>query len=156
MAVLKKRTRREEQIFVEGNIPMEYVYTVGPTLEPFFKKLKDKGEFHGAKCEKCSTVYVPPSHFCEPCFEKITKNVKLSSRGILDSYTIAHYDSLGEGLKKPEIWGLIRLNGSDTPFVHRILAEPGKIEVGCQVKAKLKAKSKRTGSMNDIEGFVPV
>ena len=43
MAMLNKRTRREDQIFVEGNIPMEYLYTVGPTLEPFFKKLKDKG-----------------------------------------------------------------------------------------------------------------
>jgi len=155
MAVLRKRNRREDQIFVEGNIPMEYLYTVGPTLEPFFRKLKDKGEFHGVKCGRCGTVYVPPSLFCEACFEKMTKNVKLPSKGILESYTVAHYDHLGEPLSKPEIWGLIRLDGADTPFVHRILGDPKNVELGCQVKVKLKAKAKRTGSMNDIDGFVP-
>jgi uncharacterized OB-fold protein len=156
MAVLRKHTRREEQIFVEGDIPMEYVYTVGPTLEPFLIKLKNKGEFHGAKCDSCGTVYVPPSHFCEACFVKMTKSVKLQSRGVLESFTIAHFDSLGESLKKPEIWGLIRLNGADTPFIHRILAAPEKVALGCTVKVKLKAKGSRKGSMNDIEGFVPV
>lgn len=155
MAVMRKRTRREDQMFVEGSVPMEYLYTVGPTLEPFFKALRDKGEFHGVKCDKCGRTYIPPALFCEVCFERMEKRVKLPTHGTLECFTVAHHDSMGTVLKKPEIWGLVQLKGADTPFIHRILGDPKELKVGLLLKAKFRKKKERTGSMNDIEGFLP-
>lgn len=154
MALIGRRRRREEQMFVEGSIPMEYLYTVGPTLEPFFFALKEKGDLYGTRCGTCDIVYFPPVGFCEVCFERVGERVGLPSHGHLESYTVAYRDRHGKPMEKPVVWGLILLDDSDTPFVHRVLAGPAEVEVGASVKAKLRAKSKRTGSMNDIEGFV--
>lgn len=161
MGITGRRARREEQVFVSGTIPMEYVYTAGAALEPFFRDLRDKGELWGTECQICEIVYFPPTHFCEMCFERIDKRVKLPEHGTLESFTTAHYDHLGRKLEEPVTWGLIKLEGTHTTFVHRLLGYEKDFslprdELGIRVKAKLKPKGKRTGSMDDIEGFYPV
>ncbi|MEW5937237.1 MAG: Zn-ribbon domain-containing OB-fold protein [Candidatus Thermoplasmatota archaeon] len=153
VAVIGRRARREEQVFVSGKIPMEYMYTAGAALDPFFKGLKDRGELYGTQCQSCGTRYFPPVHFCEICFERIEKKVEVPGHGALASFTIAHHDHLGRPLEKPEIWGLIWLDGTDTPFIHRVIGDPMEIEIGAAVMATLKPKEKRAGALDDIEGF---
>ena len=44
----------------------------------------------------------------------------------------------------------------DGGLVHRIDADPDELFIGMPMKALLKPKSKREGSILDIEGFRPV
>ncbi|MDA2914301.1 cobalt transporter ApaG, partial [Acidobacteriia bacterium AH_259_A11_L15] len=58
-------------------------------------------------------------------------------------------------LEPPQALGLVKLAGATTVMLHYLLkvSDPSKVEIGCRVKAVLKPKNKRTGSILDIEGF---
>ena len=62
----------------------------------------------------------------------------------------------GKPLKKPELVGLINLDGATTSFVHRLGGiEAEDLVIGLRVTAELKPKSKRKGSVTDILHFKP-
>ena len=155
MTIKEKITRPEDFKYIYGDFPVEYLYTAGTALEPFFKVIKDKGKFTGTRCEACGTTYVPPTTFCERCFTRLSKTVNISNEGIVESFTISHLDVDGNRLSKPEVWGLVILNGASTSLIHRLLCEPENASIGMKVTAKFKPKNKRVGGIEDIEGFTP-
>jgi uncharacterized OB-fold protein len=154
MTIKERITRPEDFKYIYGDFPVEYLYTAGTALDPFFKSLKEKGKFIGSKCNTCDFTYVPPTTFCEQCFRRIEKTVNISDTGILESFTISYLDVDGNRLSEPELWGLVRLNGASTILVHRLLCKLEDACIGMVVAAKFKPKNKRVGGMEDIEGFV--
>jgi uncharacterized OB-fold protein len=50
--------------------------------------------------------------------------------------------------------GLVRLDGADTVLMH-FLVDAADPEIGMRVEAVLKPKSRRIGSILDVEGFRP-
>lgn len=155
MGAAKKVERPERVKIVRGNFPVKYVYTIPNQLERFFERLKAKGEFTGAVCERCGAVYVPPVWFCERCFVRLSKETTLPGEGELIAFTVARRGPEGEVLGKPEVYGLIRLRGASTVLLHRVLSEPSTLRPGMVVRVKLKEKAGRRGSITDIDGFVP-
>ena len=155
MGIVRKLERMDRVKVVLGDFPVRYVYTVPEHLEKFFMELKEKGSFTGARCEKCKTVYVPPVHFCEKCFLRVTGGVGVADSGTLQAFTVAHQGLDGQKLPAPVVYGIVKLRGASTVILHRVLADPAKLKAGIKVKAVLKAPNKRKGSMTDIEGFVP-
>jgi uncharacterized OB-fold protein len=154
MTLKEHITKPEEFKYVHGDFPVEFLYTAGTALEPFFKTIRDKGKFIGTKCDSCEMVYVPPSTFCERCFTRLNKTINISNEGIVESFTISYLDVDGNKMAKPDVWCLIRLNGASTNLVHKLLCEPDDAWIGMQVVAKFKPKNKRVGGIEDIEGFV--
>ena len=154
MTMKERVTRPEEFKYICGDFPVEYVYTAGEALEPFFKSIRDKGKLIGARCNSCGFVYLPPTIFCEQCFTRINETVKVSDHGIVESFTVSFLDVDGNWLDEPVCWGLIRLEGASTTLLHQLLCEPEELYFGMEVKAKFKPKNKREGSIKDIEGFV--
>jgi uncharacterized OB-fold protein len=155
LTIKERITRPEDFKYVDGDFPVGYVYTAGTALDPFFKSIKDKGKFIGSRCNNCEITYVPPTMFCERCFERLDKSVNVENTGFVESFTISYLDVDGNRLKKPEVWGLIRLNGASTTLLHRLLVEPDEVWLGMSVAAKFKPKGKRVGGIEDIEGFAP-
>jgi len=138
-----------------GGIPLQSLYTAGLGGKIFFKALKERGEIVGTRCQACKQVYVPARAFCERCFAELTEPVKVKPEGALLSFTFSHYDRDGRRLEKPDVLALVRLEGATTVLLHRLLAvgDPGKLSIGARVRAVIKPKAKRTGSILDIEGF---
>ncbi|MEO0103561.1 MAG: OB-fold domain-containing protein, partial [candidate division WOR-3 bacterium] len=64
-----------------------------------------------------------------------------------------HVDTNGNRLENPIIVGVIRMDGSDTGFVHKLLDKVEDIEIGMEVEAVFAPKERRRGSINDIVGF---
>ncbi len=155
MTIKEKITRPEDFKYVYGDFPVEYFYTAGTALEPFFRTIKEKGRFTGVKCESCDITYVPPTTFCERCFSRLGKVINISNEGIVESFTASYLDVDGNKLEKPIVWGLINLNGSSTNLVHKLLCAPEDACIGMRVVAKFKPQKNRVGGMEDIEGFVP-
>jgi uncharacterized OB-fold protein len=81
---------------------------------------------------------VPARAFCERCFSELKDQVKVKPMGTLASFTFSTVDHDGNALPEPLALALVRLQGATT------LA---------RVKAVLKPKAKRKGSILDIEGF---
>jgi len=137
----------------KGNIPVFNMYTAGIACENFFRKIKDEGKFTGIKCKKCSIVYIPPRIFCERCFSELNEYVNLPLTGKLTSFTVAHRDLDDKPAVEPVVIGAVQIDGASTNMIHYINGNPSKLKIGMKVKAVLKPKSNRTGSILDILGF---
>jgi hypothetical protein len=138
-----------------GEIPLQSLYTAGLGGQVFFKALKERGEFIGTRCQPCKQVYVPARAFCERCFAELTEQVTVKPEGALASFTFSHYDRDGRRTETPQALALVQLDGATTVLLHKLLrvTDPAKVRIGAPVRAVLKPKAKRTGSILDIEGF---
>jgi uncharacterized OB-fold protein len=155
--VLEKLTDPQDVILHEGEIPVRHRYTPGVAGEAFFRALKDRGVFLASRCESCDVTYCPARLFCERCFDELRPDTEVGPEGTLASFTVGYVGVEGEPLEEPVIVALVQPDGADT-FLMGFLwngADDPPPEIGQRVEAVLKAKSKRTGSILDIEGFRP-
>lgn len=138
-----------------GGIPLESFYTAGLGGQIFFDALKKRGQLVGTRCRPCKQVYVPARAFCERCFAEVKDQVKVKPTGTLASFTFSTVDHDGNALPRPLVLGLVRLEGATTLMLHRLLGvdDPSQVRIGARVKAVLKPKARRKGSILDIEGF---
>lgn len=140
-----------------GEIPVEYLYTVGVAEERFFDEIRENARIMGAKCKHCHIVYVPPRMYCERCFEKLEEWVEASKRGKVHTYTLAYVDVDGSRLKEPIVWTMIKIDNTEGGFVHRLGETDVKdVKIGMDVEAVFKRKEERLGSISDIRFFKPV
>lgn len=138
-----------------GDMEASYLYSTGIAGDRFFTTLRDKGKILGATCPKCKKTILPPRMYCEVCFSKMGRWVDVGKIGKVDTFSVAQVGIDGEPLEEPVVYGMIRFPKVDGGLVHIIAAKPEKIKIGMRVKAKLKPKKERTGSILDIESFKP-
>jgi len=141
---------------LEGEIPVNYLYTVGIAGERFLRELKENAKILGIRCSRCRLVHVPPRTYCEQCFERLRDWVELTSEGRIETFTICYFSADGNRLAEPEIIAAVKLNGATSAFVHRIRdANDRDIHIGMDVEAVFKEKGDRVGSFLDIAYFRP-
>ena len=81
--------------------------------------------------------------------------VEVESKGIVTNFTVVHYSEPSyQPVEAPFAQALIKLNGSDTSFVH-LLGETDldKIDIGMRVKAVF--SDEKTGNILNIKYFKP-
>ncbi|MBA7537132.1 hypothetical protein ES705_29399 [subsurface metagenome] len=151
-----------EKIIVanKGPVRAEFAFWVGQYMDKFYDALENK-ELIGNKCPKCGDVFVPPRKYCGKCNEKIDfdKNwVALPNTGTLQNYTITHYkvnDRSSRKVKKPQILGMVQIEGSNTAIIYRLLnIVPEELRIGMKFKIEWEEKTK--GDPSDIKGFVKI
>ena len=139
--------------YFEGQIPVNYQYTLGIAGDTFFRNLMENGEFIASQCSECGVMTVYPLIYCEECFSPIDKYVPIGLEGELYSYTECYSDFQGNEYEAPHVMAMVRFRGVKGAVVHRLLIPVGDITLGMKVKAKLKDKKGRTGGIDDIVGF---
>ncbi|MBN1666807.1 MAG: Zn-ribbon domain-containing OB-fold protein [Anaerolineales bacterium] len=135
-----------------GELPVTSRYTFGLAGERFFRAIKDEGQILGSYCPECERTYVPATLFCERCLNELDEWVEVGLVGELLTYTVLFVDYEGQLLEEPELVGFIQLG--DGGLVHRLQVDPDELEIGMALKAVLKPKAERTGSILDIQHFV--
>ena len=152
----------EEKIVIanKGLIRAEFAFWVGQYMDKFYDAFENK-KIIGNKCPKCGDVFVPPRKICGKCNETIPFDqnwVDLPDTGTLKNYTITYYkinDRASRKVKKPQIIGMVQLDGSNTAIVYRLMnIEPEQVKIGMKFKVEWEEKPK--GDPSDIKGFVPV
>jgi uncharacterized protein len=136
-----------------GNLPVTSRYTFGLAGERFFRALKDEGKIMGTHCPHCDRTYVPAVAFCERCLSELTAWVDMGLKGELLSFTLLFVDADGQPLEDPELVGLVAFG--DGGLIHKLDVDLDALEIGISVKAVLKPKAQRTGSILDILHFAP-
>ena len=151
-----KKTCNKDLTQLEGNLPVENLYTCGIAGERFFSEIKEKGRFVGSKCNKCNLIYVPARMFCERCFETLEEYVPVNSTGKVNTFTVCSYDLDENKLANPEIVAFITFDGFHGGIVHKLAnIDPKEIKIGMEVQAVFEEKKKRKGSILDVKYFVP-
>ncbi len=153
MTFLERNRDPEAHKHWYGDMEASYIYSTGIAGERFFSTLRDKGKIMGAKCPKCRKTILPPRMYCEICFSEMKNWVDVGKEGRVDTFSIAKLGMNGEPLEEPVVYGLIRFPKVEGGLVHIIASEPEKVKIGMRVKAKLKPRKDRSGSILDIECF---
>ena len=144
----------------KGLVRAEFAFWVGRYMDKFFDAFENK-KIIGNKCPKCEDVFVPPRKICGKCNITIPFDqnwVEIPETGVLKNFTITHYkinDRASRKVKKPQIIGMIQLNGSTTSIIYRLLnITPEDVSIGMKVKVEWEEKPK--GNPSDIKGFIKV
>jgi uncharacterized OB-fold protein len=126
----------------DGRIQLPYTLTTGKAASIFLAELANQ-KIVGSRCPSCGGIAVPAQDFCAACGEALSDFVEVAPTGELTGFT-----ETADG-----VLGMIRLDGTDADFVHRLLdAGLGDLEVGQRVEARWADEA--TGNVLDIEGFV--
>ncbi len=152
----------EEKLVVanKGLVRAEFAFWVGQYMDKFYDALENK-KIIGNKCPKCGDVFVPPRKICGKCNEKISLDqnwVDLPDTGTLKNYTYTYYkinDRSSRKVKKPQIIGMVQIDGSNTAIINRLLKiNPEDVKIGMNLKIQWEEKPK--GDPSDIKGFITV
>ena len=138
------------ELKVEGDFPVHFRYTAGLAGEKFLREIKDNGRLVAARCPKCELNYLPPRIYCERCMSKLEDYVTIENTGTVDTFTVCRQDSDGKDLPRPTTVALVRFTSAHGGLVHKV---NGQVAIGDKVRVVFKDKSKRTGSILDIEYF---
>jgi uncharacterized OB-fold protein len=125
----------------------------GVALSRMLSGLKE-ARFLGVKCNQCGTVYLPGSFYCRKCHIAIDEEAEISDHGEVMTYTISYADVRGNPLEAPRAAPMVKFDGSDT-WVMGVLEEVNPEEVHVGMRVKIKWAENRTGSMQDMQCFLP-
>ncbi len=114
------------------SIALEYKYTAGVCGEKFLKELKQHSRIIATRCSKCKLTYLPPRLYCERCFGRLNRWVKVNNEGTLYSYTITREKNV-----KPSIYGLVKFAGVEGGLVSKIHAKVEDLRVDMKVMVKI-------------------
>jgi len=152
----------EEKIVVanKGLIRAEFAFWVGQYMDKFYDALENK-KIIGNKCPQCGDVFVPPRKICGKCNETISLDqnwLDLPDTGALKNYTLTYYkinDRASRKVKKPQIIGMVQIDGSNTAIVYRLLdIKTEEVKMGMKVRVEWDEKTK--GDPSDIKGFAKI
>jgi uncharacterized OB-fold protein len=135
---------------VEGDFPVHFRYTAGLAGERFLREIKDNGRLVASRCPHCNLNYLPPRIYCERCMSRLEEYVKIDNSGIVETFTQCFQDADGKDLPEPVIVALVRFPSAHGGIVHRVKEQ---VAIGDKVRLVFKEKSKRKGSILDIEYF---
>jgi len=153
-----KMTDSEKLPPVEDFVPVEIrltlSYSAGQTASRFFATLRDDCQIMGTKCPQCGRVLVPARQFCSNCFVATADWVEVGPGGNLVSYTAVHHHQPHHPKEVPFAYGIMRLDGADTNFVHLLgECEIDKVHDGMRLEAVF--AENRQGGILDIAYFRP-
>jgi len=146
---------------IETEAIIPYQSVLGPTWFRFFEGLKEE-KIYGTKCQKCRRVLVPARAFCPRCFLDMEEWVKVPSEGEILAWVYTNYEYFGMPTKPPFITAIIRLDGTDTGFLHLIggfdLSDVEKVRTRVKDGARVQAvwRKEKQGHVMDIEYFRPL
>lgn len=153
MSLLMRDSRSPEKWY--GDFPVTNRYTFGLAGEKFYRSLKDDGKIMGTYCPNCDHTYVPAAIFCERCFAELCDWVDVGIIGELHTFTLLYVNLDGSIKNEPQVIGFVKMG--DGGLIHLIgEIHPEEIQIGMQLRAKLKPKKDRVGAISDIEYFYPV
>lgn len=122
---------------------MPYTLTAGRAVGTFLAELPNR-RILGSSCASCKTLRVPSQDFCGDCGQETTGFTQVPETGDLEAWTVTDQGILA----------LVRLDGTDVPFLHRIVdTDPRALEVGIRVTAVW--ADEPNGHVLDLVGFVP-
>ena len=139
-----------------GNMQADYLYPNGAAGDKFFQHLKNNDSFLACTCKKCNKTFCPPRLYCEDCFEEIPEAnwMEVPLTGTVKLYTIAKLNAHGKKLKQPKIMALIHIDKTHGSLLGVIKSKNYNMEfTGARVKANLRPKEQREGTLKDIMNF---
>jgi len=149
----EKQTDPTAPMHWRGDMQADYMYPSGIAGDKFFNHLKEKDTFLATKCKTCNKVLFPPRLYCEDCFNEIPESdwMEVPSSGTVRVFTVATLNAHGEKMQEPRVIAMIDIDNTDGAILGIIKTNDYEKDFsGLKVKANLRPKGKREGTLKDI------
>ena len=135
---------------------IEYEYTPGVAPSRFLTNLA-RGKIIGQACPSCDMVYVPTRGACARCGVATERDVEVSDKGTLVTYSIIRVPSANIDVELPYVGGQVLLDGSQLAF-HCLIrnVDVATVRMGMRVQARWKPESEWGPTFENIEYFEPI
>lgn len=155
MGYITEISKKVEPVsFIEDNLVLCFKHQYGEHYRKFYAELRDNRKIFGMRCNKCSSVLLPPRPYCGFCHAPLKQWVELSDRGIVDTYSSVHKAFLNQIAELPRLYAMVKLDGCDVPIFHLLgETEYENAEIGMRVAAVW--EESRKGTLRDIRYFKP-
>jgi len=141
---------------IEAPVYLKYNFTAGAAAARFLTQVK-KGILTGARCPKCSNVYVPPRGSCAACGVATAEEVELSDKATVQSFTIVSIPIPGNPIQPPYVIANLVADGANISFIH-LMSEcvNEDVHMGQRVQAVWKPEEEWDYAMDNIRYFKPL
>jgi uncharacterized OB-fold protein len=141
---------------IKAPIYLKYNFTAGTAAARFLHQIK-KGVLTGQSCPKCQQVYIPPRGACPACGVATEKEVRLSDKATVQSFTIVSIPIPNNPIQPPYIIANLVPDGANISFIH-LLSEcvNEEIHIGQRVQAVWKPQAEWDYAMDNIRYFKPI
>ena len=142
----------EHVLEAEFELGFTYSRTLGPVIGTCFAALAEK-RFLGIRRSDGSVLF-PPLEYDPDTAETLSEWVELGSKGSVEGFCWVKEPREKHAELAPFAWALIKLDGADTPFLHKLRA-PGEKDVSVGMRVKPVWVAEPRGDITDIAAFVP-
>ncbi len=150
MPLSERITDVDRMRFFKDEIPLHYEYSAGVAGEKFLRGLQE-GRILASRCAKCGKRFLPPKSYCVDCYLPITRFGDVGPVGTIAALTESHVKFDGSRARTPVMMAFVTFRGTTGGIVHRVSGRDA--EIGSKVAPRFRPKSKRKGSLLDIEEF---
>ncbi len=141
----------EQLLEAEFELGFTYTRSLGPVIGTCFAALAEK-RFLGMRRADGSVLF-PPLEYDPDTAAALDEWVELGDRGVVEGFCWVKQPRQKHAELAPFAWALIKLDGADTPFLHKVrAAEESQVHVGLRVKPLWIAEP--LGDITDIAAFV--
>jgi uncharacterized protein len=140
---------------LETPVHLDYTVTAGSHYTRYLRAMAEK-RIIGARCDKCTKVYVPPRASCPTCHETMGGEVVISDTGTITTFCIVNIPFGNMAFDPPYATAAVLLDGSDLPIFHLIRGIPvDQIRMGQRVKAVWVPDEDLGPTLESIQWFEP-
>ena len=142
---------------VETPIYLKYNFTAGAAPTRFLTQLK-KGKLTGqCRPEAGAPVYIPPRGSCPASGMPTEKEVELSDKATVQSFTIVHIPIPGNPIEPPFVVANLVADGANISFIHLMSeCDNAEVHIGQRGQAAWKPEEEWVYSMDNIKYFKPI
>lgn len=142
----------DQLLEAEFELGFTYSRSLGPVVGTCFAALAQK-RFLGMRRSDGSVLF-PPLEYDPDTAETLHEWVELGTTGSVEGFCWVKEPRQKHAELAPFAWALIKLDGADTPFLHKLrVADESKVRVGLRVRPVWIAEPE--GDITDIAAFVP-
>ncbi len=143
-----------DESLLRAGFQLGYTYTrsPGPLIGRFLAALQQRRLFGRRAAD--GTVLFPPTEYDPRDSEATTEWVEVGDRGSLQHWTWIAQPRPHHLLQRPFAFGLILLDGADTPFLH-LVDVPGPEALSRGMRLRVRWAHESRGAITDIACFEP-
>jgi uncharacterized OB-fold protein len=153
---MSRESERKPVRYIVESVRLDYTYTPGAAAQRFLRGL-EKGRIMGQACDSCARVYVPPRGACARCGVPTSREVEVSDKGTVVTFSVVRVPSSAIQVELPYVAAHVLLDGADIAF-QALIQECGvdEVRMGMRVQAVWKAKSEWGPTFENIKYFRPI
>jgi uncharacterized OB-fold protein len=149
-------SERKPVSHIVDSVRLDYTYTPGVAAQKFLRAIEN-GKIMGQACDSCGRVYVPPRGACARCGVPTSKEVELSDKGTIVTFSVVRVPSSAIQVDLPYVAAHVLLDGADIAFQALIQeCEFDQVRMGMRVQARWKPESEWGATFANIAYFRPI